>query len=125
MGVQTFRGGIAPGQSGQEEGLTMRFSAQRPWSWVALLVLGAALAVAPSAMAGAQYSTTILADSPLGYWRLGDLQTSLVAVDASGNGRDGIYTRGVVNEVPGAIVSDTDTAATFDGMTASVSVPAI
>jgi Concanavalin A-like lectin/glucanases superfamily len=92
---------------------------------VALLGLGMALVVAPSAMAGAQYSSTILADSPIGYWRLGESQTTPVAADATGGGRDGTYTRSVVSGVAGAIGGDPDTAATFDGMTTSVDIPAI
>ena len=103
-----------------------RFYARGQWGWLALLVLGASLAVAPSAMAGANYSATILADSPIGYWRLGEAQTAPAAVEATGSGRDGTYTRTVVNGVtPGAIVGDPTTGATFDGMTTSVDVPAI
>jgi hypothetical protein len=76
-------------------------------------------------MAGAQYSATIIADGPIGYWRLGEPQTTAVAADASGNNRNGTYTRSVVSGVNGAIVGDPDTAATFDGLTTSVVVPAI
>lgn len=93
--------------------------------WFGVLALGMALAVAPSAMAGAQYSSTILADGPIGYWRLGESQTTAIATEATGSGRDGGYTRGVTSGVPGAIAGDPDTAASFDGLTAAVSVPNI
>jgi hypothetical protein len=76
-------------------------------------------------MAGAQYAVTILADGPIGYWRLGEAQTTPTAADGTGNSRDGTYTRSVLSGVPGAIVGDPDTAATFDGMTTGVNVPAI
>src|SRR6266851_8272509 len=96
-----------------------RFYARGHWSWVSLLVLGAA---APCAWAGANYSTVILNDGPIGYYRLGDPGTQSTATDISGNGRDGVYSRGVVSGVAGAIVGDTDTAAQFDGLTAYVNV---
>ena len=102
-----------------------KYLARGKWLRVGALVLGIALAVAPSAMAGAQYSATILADGPIGYWRLGESQTTGIATDVSGSGRDGTYTRTVVSGVPGAIVGDPDTAATFDGLTSGVNVPAL
>jgi hypothetical protein len=93
--------------------------------WVSALVLGVALMVVPSAMAGAQYQATILGDGPIGYWRLGESQTAGIATDISGSGRNGVYTRTVVSGVPGAIAGDPDTAATFDGLTTGVNVPAL
>ena len=92
------------------------------WSWVALLVLAAA---APCAWAAISYSTVILGDAPIGYWRLGESSSAVTAVEATGSGRDGIYTRGVINGVPGAINGDPDTAAQFDENTAWVNVPVI
>lgn len=59
------------------------------------------------------YATTILADAPAMYWRLGDL-TGHTAVDASANGRDGNY-HGVTLGLQGAILDDLDTSAGFDG----------
>jgi hypothetical protein len=99
--------------------------ARGQWAWFGLLVLGTVLAVVPSVMAGAQYSATIIADGPLGYWRLGESQTTPVAGDASGGNRNGTYTRSVVSGAAGAIVGDPDTASTFDGMTTSVDIPTI
>jgi len=66
---------IAPEQPGREEDFLMkRFYAHGQWPWLALLALGTILAAASGAMAGAQYSSAILADGPIGYWRLGDSQ---------------------------------------------------
>jgi hypothetical protein len=96
-----------------------RFVTRGHWAWLAVLALGAA---APCVRADASYSTVILSDAPVGYYRLGDPGTQVAATDASGNGRDGIYSRGVVGDVAGAIVGDTDTAAQFDGSTAYVNV---
>ena len=42
-----------------------------------------------------EYANRVLADSPLGYWRLGEFSGS-VAVDSSGNGNDGTYVGNVV-----------------------------
>jgi hypothetical protein len=97
-----------------------RFCAKGHWGLVVLVVLGAA---APCAWAGANYSSVIINDAPIGYWRLGEAATATIAADASGNGRDGVYTRGVVSGVAGAINGDADTAASFDKGTAWIDVP--
>src|SRR5437868_2508708 len=98
------------------------FLGRGQWSWIALLVVGAA---APCVLGSANYSTVILNDGPIGYWRLGEAGTATTAVEYTGSGRDGTYTRGVVSGVPGAIVGDSDTAAQFDEFTAWVDVPVI
>ena len=68
------------------------------------------------------YAGTILADHPVGYWRLGE-SMGLVAHDASGQGFDGTYEGGVTLGVPGAIANDPDTAVTLDGSTGFVRIP--
>lgn len=98
------------------------FYARGEWFWVAALVLGTGLA-APTVFAGDQYAATILADSPVGYWRLGESDPSMPAADATGNGNDGTYFGGVMLGQPGAIVGDPDTAAAFDGSSAFVDIP--
>ena len=95
----------------------------RNWSWIALVVVAAA---APCAWADASYSSIILADTPIAYWRLGDSSSSPLATESSGftaNGNNGFYTRGVTGGVTGAINGDSDTAASFDGATAFVVIP--
>ncbi|HLJ96312.1 MAG TPA: LamG domain-containing protein [Gemmataceae bacterium] len=84
--------------------------------WLGALV--AALAV-PSLPVNADYSATVLADGPVGYWRLGDGASSATASDATGSGYDGIYTRGIAS-APGPCGA---TAAAFDGFTAWITVP--
>jgi len=64
----------------------------------------------------------VLADNPIAYWRLGE-GSGTTAADASGNGRNGVYTGGVTLGVPGALNGDTDTADRFDGVDDSVQVP--
>ena len=60
------------------------------------------------------YSSEVLADSPLGYWRLGDT-SGLTMVDSSGNGRNGTYSSGsVILGQTGALVGDSNTAVDFN-----------
>lgn len=57
------------------------------------------------------YSGAVLADAPLGYWRLGEASGTTM-VDSSGNGRNGTYAAGVTLGTAGLITGDTDTAVT-------------
>ena len=68
----------------------------------------------------ATYYETVLADVPRGYWRLGE--TTGGALDETG-GPAGTYNGGVIRGVPGALVSDSNPAARFDGLDDYVSVP--
>jgi hypothetical protein len=68
----------------------------------------------PRSAASSSYSSTVIADGPVVYYRLGDASGATTAVDSSGNNRNGTYTLGqLVQGVSGAIVGDTDTAVTF------------
>lgn len=62
------------------------------------------------------YSSEVLADSPLAYYRLGEASGSTL-VDSSGNGRDGTYVVAPTLGVAGALTGDADTAADFQGPT--------
>jgi hypothetical protein len=64
----------------------------------------------------------VLADNPLGYWRLGEANGG-TAADSSGNGRNGSYVNGVGLGVAGALFGDPNTAAAFDGVDDCVQVP--
>jgi uncharacterized protein YceK len=66
----------------------------------------------PADAAQGMYASAVLADTPVAYWRLGD--TGLTAV-AAGGGINGIYEGGVTQGVMGAIPTDRNTAAQFDG----------
>lgn len=63
------------------------------------------------------YSATILADTPVGYWRLGE--SSGDAIDDSGNGNDGTVT-GATQGATGLLGDDADTAYSFDGASGNV-----
>jgi hypothetical protein len=65
------------------------------------------------------YACEVKADTPLAYWRLGDVATP-AAVDASGQAHDGLYMGAVQLGSPGALSGDPDSAATFDGATTFV-----
>jgi hypothetical protein len=65
------------------------------------------------------YATTIGADSPAIFWRLGD--PGPTAVDASGNARSGAYTAtGVTYGATGVLVNDASTAVTLDGVAGAI-----
>lgn len=61
------------------------------------------------------YSSEVLADSPLLYWRLGET-SGTTAADSSGNGRTGTYSGGPTLGVTGLLNGDSDKATTFDGV---------
>ena len=85
-------------------------------AWAAALAaLGAAGGTVPRASASPIYSSVVLADNPIGYWRLGETQAQTTAADASPFMRNGTYTGAVTRGVPGAIVDDPNTAALFAG----------
>jgi hypothetical protein len=69
---------------------------------------------ADSASAGGAYRLSVLADKPVGYWRLGEAPGAKTATNESGLSV-GSYLGQVTLGVPGAIPSETDTAAKFGG----------
>jgi hypothetical protein len=69
--------------------------------------------------AGSVYAASVLSDAPLAYWRMDDA-AGTVARDATGNGNDGQYVGGVTLATGGALIGDTDTAVTLDGVSGHV-----
>lgn len=70
------------------------------------------------------YAGTILADGPVGYWRLGEASGATTAVDETGNGHDGTYVGGPTLGVSGAVVNDDNTAVDFlQGANTTVEIP--
>jgi hypothetical protein len=53
------------------------------------------------------YSKTILADTPIAYWRMGETSGTSIA-DSSGNSHSGTYASGVTLGQAGAIIGDTN-----------------
>jgi hypothetical protein len=65
--------------------------------------------------ARADYTSVVLGDSPIGYWRLGEAADAMIAQDASGNNRNLNYTlfsSGLYGH-PGAIRGDGDASIRF------------
>lgn len=73
--------------------------------------------------AGEPYMAAVLADVPIGYWRLGEQQGATTAYDQSGYGRHGTYTGGVTIGQPALQARDADPSALFDGTSGYVAVP--
>ena len=68
------------------------------------------------------YSSEVLADSPAWYLRLGQ-SSGTSATDSSGNGRNGNLSGDVTWGAAGALLTDSDTAATFGGTNGNIVVP--
>lgn len=69
------------------------------------------------------YSAAVLADSPVGYWRLGDASGTTMA-DSSGGGHDGTYTGSPTLGATGLLTGDSDKAVVFNGSSQYAQVPA-
>ena len=78
----------------------------------------------PAGVGGPGGAATVLADAPVGFWRLGE-SSGEVAGDVSGGGHPGSYGGGVTLGAPGALDGDGDTAAVFDGATATVALSGV
>jgi hypothetical protein len=65
-----------------------------------------------SVRGGPSYAAEVLADSPSGYWKLDEMSGTTIAVDRSGNARNGTYVSTVTLSQSGAL-SDGSKAATF------------
>ncbi len=72
-------------------------------------------------MAPITFANEVLADGPIGYWRLGEAPGTVSAADASGNANSGTYSGGITLGQPG--FHGGDTAALFDGATGRIVVP--
>lgn len=90
----------------------------------AYLLSGLVLSCTLASLAPAQaaYKDEVLADAPVGYWRLDEPtpppiapQTTAQNLGSLGVTADGTYAYGVQGQQPGALAGSTDTAARFDG----------
>src|SRR6266567_2362739 len=69
------------------------------------------------------YSTTVLADAPVGYFRL-DQASGTTANDSSGNGFNATYSgSGITYSQAGALAGDSDTAILFNGTSGKITCP--
>jgi hypothetical protein len=74
--------------------------------------------------AAVSYSHEVLRDLPAAYWRLGET-AGTQARDGSPNGRHGTWSGGPALGQPGALDSDPDLAALFDGADDRITLPAL
>jgi hypothetical protein len=88
------------------------------------------LAVAPGGagcVVQEDYRSLVLANNPAGYWRLDEANTGAGKVATNwgslGTAANGVYSQGVTGGAAGAISSDSDTAASFNGVTGNIQVP--
>ena len=86
-----------------------------------LLLLIVVVGVSPANAFAFSYSEAVLADNPIGYWRLGE-QSGSDALDLSGHDLHGTYRGNVILNQPGAILTDSNLSAQFDGSTGYVDV---
>lgn len=84
---------------------------------IVVLTVAAELALtAAPCYASSVYSDAVLADNPVGYWRLDETSgTTAVNLGSAGAASNGIYTGAVVQGVTGAIPNDSDPGAAFSG----------
>lgn len=92
-----------------------------------LVVLGL-LTLGTAATAFADYSSTVLAKNPVGYWRFDQTNQPpppAVATNygSAGSAADGLYINGVKQLVADAMPATSDTAPAFDGFSQKVQVP--
>lgn len=89
---------------------------------IAVVLVWMAAFYAPG-VASADYASSILNGRPIGYWRLGE-PAGPTAFDASPNTLHGTYVGNVSLGFPGAIATDANSAAYFDGVSGYVDVGA-
>ena len=70
---------------------------------------------APGLVLSSSYSSVVLADTPVVYWRLGE-SSGTTAFDSSGNGLDATLVGSPTLGAPGAITGDSNTSVGLDGV---------
>lgn len=90
---------------------------------IAAAVSGCGQAPAASPSPAPSYSSTVLADGPVAYWRMRET-TGIVMTDATRNRADGAYVGGFTLGEPGAIAGGGNAAVAFDGVNGGARVEA-
>lgn len=91
--------------------------------WTTLVPLFCTLLIPAARASGGTYYDAVMADNPVGYWRLNDAGSPVL--DATSNGHDGtiINPGSVTAQDPGALYGDPDTSMGFAGTNGRVQVP--
>jgi hypothetical protein len=88
-------------------------------------MIDAPLAIdAPPDAPWSRYQAAVMADHPIGYFRLGDGAGATTLRDEISPARPASIVSGIVLGQPGALAGDPDTAAIFDGVACSATLPA-
>lgn len=82
--------------------------------WARSLAFGATLLASAAQASPVEFANEVLADSPVGYWRLSEAPGSSRAVDASAEGRDGDYSTSSIEFNQTGLFGG-DTGVYFDG----------
>jgi hypothetical protein len=69
------------------------------------------------------YSSAVLADTPVGYWRMDDPIPATQLADSSGNANTGSYVNGPTLGITGGLFGDSDAAVSFDGTNDYATIP--
>lgn len=89
-----------------------------------VVLLALALQVTPAQAAPDTYAAAVMADTPIGYWRLGEASVTSPAADKSVSGNNGKYSpTGITLGQPGFHSDGIETAALFDGVNGRIVVP--
>ncbi len=76
-----------------------------------------------NAARGTNYQDVVLADSPIGYWRMNESAPTAVNSGSLGAAANGSWLGVPTNARPGALIGDANTAAGFNGLDARVQIP--
>jgi len=68
------------------------------------------------------YFDEVIADAPVGYWRLNEADGSVMS-DATSNGLQGTYFGGVSLQQPGGLLQDPNKGVSLDGVSGYMSIP--
>jgi Concanavalin A-like lectin/glucanases superfamily len=121
--THSFRVAVSPDAAA--DGAMVQESRIPAWLGVGVVlgvIAAAAIVGITSFLDGGGYRGEVLADAPVTYWRLNDGDGAVTAEDSSGNGFHGSY-QGGARTAEGALDSDSDAAAAFNGQTRWVDIP--
>jgi hypothetical protein len=76
-----------------------------------------------NAARGTNYEAVVLADGPIGYWRMNESAPTAVNSGSLGAAANGSWLGVPTNARPGALIGDANTAAGFNGVDARVQIP--
>jgi len=115
----------APTSGGSGNTWTYNYTGNELTSACAPATVGTGCTSYTYATSGSQYMTSVLNSAPRTYWQLGDASgtTAVDEVDDNLGTTDGTYNNVTLGSVTGPLAGSTETAASFNGTSSSVSLP--